>query len=245
MKLVAKVTHGKMLRRSFVAGLLAIPVVGCADSEVAAVRYRVIATVEVDHKLVEANTVMEVKYVRVKNSLSGAGGATKLSGEALIFDLPGGRTFYILLYERGRYGSISQMWEVAVLRSIGIDSSVGGLSDRDLSSIKAASGRFRLNYYGRLPTFVAFTDEKDPKTIFEVNPANLADTFWGAHFKGIEIEIVDDPVTNELRKRLPWLDAGRQVFERDPPGAMRSSDEKPIGYVITRAHFFGDGSRSV
>ncbi|MDM9646339.1 hypothetical protein [Rhizobium sp. S163] len=233
---------GKLVRRSAFAGLVALPLFGCADSEVAVVRYRVIATVNVDHKLVQASTVMEARYVRVKNSLSGAGGATRLYGEALIFDLPGGRSFFILPIEHLKTGELNQVWETAVLRSLGVKNSVGGLSDDDLHVISQASGRLPFQYFGRLPAFVSFRDERQPKSIFEINPVALDKTFWGVEFKSLEIETTNEPVSDRLRSRLPWLNAEGQVFER-PKSGLASSSDPFIGHHITKAHFFGDGSR--
>lgn len=101
-------------RRGLLTCLLALPLAGC-QGETATVRYRVIATVEVEGKPIEASTVMEVRYARVSHSLIGAGGATRLYGEALIFDLPGNRTFYILPVWREKSGGLSQVWQGAVL----------------------------------------------------------------------------------------------------------------------------------
>ncbi|QFY60905.1 hypothetical protein FZ934_11050 [Rhizobium grahamii] len=229
-------------RRSFIAGLAALPVVGCADSEVAVVRYRVIATVNVDHKLVQASTVMEARYVRVKHSLSGAGGATRLYGEALIFDLPGGRTFFILPIEHQETNALVSVWETAILRTLGVTSGIGSLSDADLIRLSTASGRLPFQYFGRFPAFISFDDEHDPKSIVEVDPQNLGRKFFGTTFQSLEVEITDQPVTERLRARLPWLNSKQQVFERPPSGLAHLSDPL-IGHHITTAHFFGSGSR--
>ncbi|MBA70417.1 MAG: hypothetical protein CML30_16250, partial [Rhizobiales bacterium] len=79
--------------------------------------------------------------------------------------------------------------------------------------------------------------------LFELQPYKMEQTFPGAEFIGLDIEITDAPITKKLRQRLSWLDAGKQVFERRAPGDRRPAKQLPIGYLVTRAHFFGNGSR--
>jgi hypothetical protein len=50
-------------------------------------------------------------------------------------------------------------------------------------------------------------------------------------------------VTKVLKQRLPWLASPTQLFDRDPPGKQRDYKDRPLGYKITYAHFFGNGSR--
>lgn len=82
------------------ASLAALPVAGCQSGEKASLRYRVIASFEVDGRPFEASTVMEIQYARVKHSLIGAGGATRLYGEALIANFDNKGSVYILPVER-------------------------------------------------------------------------------------------------------------------------------------------------
>jgi len=228
-------------RRAFLASLCALPLAGCQDGS-ESIRFRVIAMVMYEGKKYEASTVMECHYTRVTNSLVGRGGSTRLYGESLIFDLPNGKTFFVLpLWNDG--GSLSRVFEGAVLQTFGIDSSFGTLKDEDFAKMKAASGRKPFKYSGHMPAFVVFRDVTQPKTIFELQPYKLEQTFPGVKFVGLDIEITDAPVTKKLRQRLPWLDAGKQVFERRAPGDQRRARQFPIGYLITRAHFFGNGSR--
>ncbi|MBD9388565.1 hypothetical protein IB237_15385 [Agrobacterium sp. AGB01] len=97
----------------------------------------------------------------------------------------------------------------------------------------------------RLPTFIAFGDEKDPKSIFKIPTGDIGKIYPGVRFRGLDVEITNDPVTSKLRERLTWLNTprGTEVFERDPPGKLRAARDKPLGFLITKSHFFGDGSR--
>jgi hypothetical protein len=235
-----------MRRRSFLAALCALPLVSC-QGERATVRFKVIASATVDGRPVESSSVMEITYSKVTHSLIGTGGATRLYGEALIFELGGKGTVYILPVEHPPHASLDQVYEYAILSTLGIRNSFGGLSDADFNLLRTASGRrpFNLRKTSRLPAFVGFTDETNPKTIYEIDPWRLSERFPGVRFTGLDIEITSEPITTKLRERLPWLNTAHsvQVFERDPPGRLRPESELPIGFLINKSRFFGDGSR--
>jgi hypothetical protein len=209
----------------------------------ATVRYRVIATAEVDGQRVEGSTVMEVNYQRVKHSLIGAGGATQLYGEALILDLKGRGTVFLLPVWYHEKTELVQLYEFGILRTFGVKNSVGGLEDDDFARLRQAKGRKPLS--PRLPLFVAFKDEKIPNTIYEVDPQHMGSAFPGVRFIGLDIEITDAPVTKVLKQRLPWLDRNNRLsgFDRDPPGKLRAEKDQPLGYKISYNSFFGNGSR--
>jgi hypothetical protein len=236
-----------MNRRQIIALLgLPLPLAGCGG-ETASVRYRVIATAEVDGERVEGSTVMEVAYTRVTTSLIGAGGATTLYGEALILDLKGKGTVFVIPYTMQKSGSLSQIYEAGILSTLGITNSIGGLLDKDFERLRTVKGRmpFRLGNPQWFPIFVAFRDEKVPRSIYEVDPKNMAGSFPGVRFISLDIEITDAPVTEVLKQRLPWLDhkTGETVFARDPPGKQRALRDRPLGYKILENKFFGNGSR--
>jgi hypothetical protein len=222
---------------------------GCTPSQKATVRFRVIATVEVDGQKVEGSTVMEVAYSRVTGSAIGTGGASTLYGEAMILDLKGKGTVFVLPRQHTEDGSLSQLYEDGVLTSLGIDGGIGVISDENFEKLRNAKGRrpFFIGYRSRptlLPAFVAFRDEKIPRTIYEVDPRNIGRSFPGVRFVSLDIEFTDAPVTKALKQRLPWLvsafkDPG---WDRDPPGKLRSDKDTPISHKIGYEAFFGNGS---
>lgn len=57
------------------------------------------------------------------------------------------------------------------------------------------------------PLLATFEDVKDPKTVKEVNPDNLAASFGeGYRLKAITLDITDEPVTTgKVKKVLEWL----------------------------------------
>lgn len=226
--------------------LMALMALAGCQGESANIRYRVIAKFEVNGKPFQASSVMDLRFSRFSRSMTGAGASSRLYGEALIADLPGGASVYILPIKHEKDGSLGQFWEYAILRTLDIWRGFGSLKTEDLERIRTASGRrpLRTAKAGMFPAFVAFRDESNPKTIFEIQPEQIGSAFAGVQFKGIDIEVTKDPVTEKLRDRLPWLDnpGNKQLFERDPAGRMRPDRELPIGYKITKAHFFGNGS---
>ncbi|MGO6855802.1 hypothetical protein ACCS68_36270 [Rhizobium beringeri] len=240
-------TNAMLTRRSAIIGALALPLTACSGGETATVRFKVIASATVDGRPVESSSVMEVTYSKVTQSLVGNGGATRLYGEALIFDLGGKGTVYILPIQHAPNASLTQVYEYGVLTTFGINSSIGSLSKADFLTLSNATGRrpFRLHSTTRLPAFVSFTNEADPKTIFEILPSELGRYFPGVRFTGLDVEVTDAPITKELRDRLPWLKStsNSEIFPRDPRGARRPNSELPLSHMITRARFFGDGSR--
>ena len=239
-------------RREFGVGLLGLALAGCSDSETVAVRYRVIAKITYNGRPYEASTVMECSYRRIKNSLIGAGGSTKLLGEALIFDLPNGKSLFILPWARDPNGGLRQFFEAALPRTIGIKHGVGSLSDDDFARLKTASGRFLVFEKGGLPALVAFDDETNPKTIFEIAPSSkypdfpgvrpIGEVFPGVRFIGIEIEITDAAITKKLGERLTWLNTPSTTEVFDRVHGKRAYSDRPIGLLITTTHFFGLGS---
>jgi hypothetical protein len=203
----------------------------------------VIAKVLYNGSQYEASTVMECRYARLKSSLVGMGGSTTLYGEALIFDLPKGLgTFYLLPRWRGEEGSLNQVYERGVLTTFGIKNSIGGLKDSDLELLSSVRGRKAFNFFGHMPTIVVFKDEAKPKSIREVGRGEFGTIFPGAEFIGLDIEITTDPVTDQITQRLPWLNTREEVFDRDPPGRQRPDRDIPIGFLITKSHFYGNGS---
>ncbi|MCA0432574.1 MAG: hypothetical protein LCH46_04860 [Proteobacteria bacterium] len=63
------------------------------------------------------------------------------------------------------------------------------------------------------PLLVTFYDINDPRTVREVDPDDLARTFGpGYSLKRIEVQITDEPLTNEIVKLLPWFERHLDVY---------------------------------
>ena len=208
-------------------------------------RFRTIVRLIVDGVPREFSNVMELKIARVTHSLIGTGGASRLWGEALRIDLGPRGNIYVLPLRRQADGQISyEFFDWAVPKAFGITSGLGSLSDHDYEDLRSLRGRKSLSIKS-LPTFVAFTNENDAASLYQLDPWDIERRFPGIHFVSVDVEITDAPVTEELGKHLPWLVhlSEHTAFPRDPPGHMRSMSNSPIAYVMLEEFFFGKGSR--
>lgn len=68
------------------------------------------------------------------------------------------------------------------------------------------------------PMLVTFGDLKDPKSVKEVKPDDLAATFGsGTSLKSITLEITDEPVTEGVvEKVVPWVAELRGAIDKSP-----------------------------
>lgn len=83
-----------------------------------------------------------------------------------------------------------------------------------------------------LPALVRFRDPHDPTSVQLVDPLNLAASFGaGVMLERAFVEIIDDPVTNGIEARLPWLALSKvspPLFALDPSKGLRSLSEVPL-----------------
>ena len=83
-----------------------------------------------------------------------------------------------------------------------------------------------------MPFLVRFRDLKNPMSVEEVQPGNLAATFGGgARLLRATIEMTDAPVTTGIETRLPWLEGlkggflnGSQYGTKDVPYGLQASN---------------------
>jgi hypothetical protein len=210
-------------RRRFLPLMSVLPMLSACSRETATIRFRVIAKVEVDGKPVEGSTVMQITYSQVTHSLIGSGGSTSTRAEALILELPKHGAVFILPFEHNDYGSLRQIYEHGLLECLRIGKGVGALGAADYARLRSAKGR--IPYDHRYPAMVAFTNEADNRSLYEVKPESLGDWFPGVKFIGMDLEFTDAPLTHKLRDRLKWLSRphGRENWDRDPPGPAHAS----------------------
>ncbi|WP_377277059.1 hypothetical protein [Rhizobium sp. R86522] len=232
-------------RRAILVGVMVGLLSGCTGGENVDFRFRTIVRLIVDGTPREFTNVMELKIARVTHSLIGMGGSSMLSGEALRIDLGSRGNIYVLPLRRYADGQISyEFFDWAVPKAFGIKNGLGSLSDQDYKDLRLLNGRKRLSIKS-LPTFVAFTNENEASSLYQLDPWDIERRFPGVHFISVDVEITDAPITEELGKHLPWLVnlSEHTAFPRDPPGHQRPMRESPIAYVMLEEFFFGKGSR--
>lgn len=231
------------LRIVFAVLCLSVVLARCQDPRSATVRYRVIATVEVDGKPVEKSTVMEIKYRNVDDpnvnwfiwavtGMSSTLTYTEEHGEALIIDLGDRGTAFLLPATYSPGGSIgtgnfsSGFYDTSLLITFGITNKLLLMDANDFARLRNVKGRFPLKtrHPDVHPAMAALSNEKNPGTIFQVDPHNMEASFSGVRLVGIDIEITKDPVTSKLPQRLPWL-MGRQ-------GKSAADHSTPVIYPL-------------
>jgi len=258
-----------MGRFFILAVLICVALVGCDDTREATLRYRLIATVEIDGQKVEESTVMQMHYKNFHSDphfwdyviwliarINPRATASDHAAEALILDLKGRGTVFILPSVHGSMG-FSHFHEVCLLLTLGIENKLNSLTTEDMRQISSAKGRMPLqllrpemrrpeypkSLVSKGPAMVTFKDERDPRTIEEVDPENMERHFPGVRLLNFEIEVTDAPLTRVLTKRLPWLETidRNETLEREPAGSMRPPHERPVAFLIHQGDFFGTG----
>jgi hypothetical protein len=109
-------------------------------------------------------------------------------------------------YGSGR-GTFHTFYHISILKTLGITNKLYVMDTNDFARLRNIKGRFPLEE--QHPAMVAFLDEKNPESIYQVDTHNMQSSFTGVRLVSLEIEITKDPVTSKLPQRLPWL-MGRQ-----------------------------------
>ncbi|HEY0413685.1 MAG TPA: hypothetical protein VGD66_11125 [Allosphingosinicella sp.] len=166
-------------------------------------RYKMTVEVQTPQGIRTGSVVREVTGRKEPHLLPEMGGIiTDVVGEAVMIDLPDGKSIYGLLTGSHAAGYAK-----------GAAPQAFGLKARNPDSpypkIVAYLSRTRLR--GALPrkaypTFVTFADERNPQSVILVDPEHLGATIGdGIAIKRIIIETTNEPTTSQLQDRLPWL----------------------------------------
>ncbi len=256
--------------RVFILSLVVCVVLfGCDDSREGTLRYRLIATVEIDGQKVEESTVMQMHYknfrpdphfldyfIQLLTHINPRTTASDHAAEALVLDLKGRGTVFILPTVRTSTG-FAHFHEVCLLLTLGIEHKLYSLTQRDMRQISHAKGRMPLQMLrpemrqpdypkglvSKYPAMVTFRNERDPLTIEMVDPENMEQHFPGVRLLNLEIEVTDAPLTGVLTKRLPWLETTDRLatLETEPAGSIRPPQQRPVTFLIHQGDFFGAG----
>ena len=127
-----------------------------------------------------------------------------LKGEAVAVEIAPGRVLFALLYRQGEYehSGLLALYQFGGGRP---DRGDFPWADSDFAAVRAAHGAaatpLRPDLY---PLLVTFRDINDPKTVEQVDPADLAASFGaGVKLARATITITDDPVTNDIARSAP------------------------------------------
>ncbi|WP_300973218.1 hypothetical protein [Sphingomonas sp. LHG3406-1] len=170
-------------------------------------------------EMIERSTIQDTTGVRIDR---------KVTGEAVILDLPSGPAFALMamLSDGQSLGEdhARKVAEVALLPHISpttheawkkssfkgsdpIGTDVDAFREmaevegpRDLPRSRPAPGSYTGKVQQLWPIFVRFQDVRDPQSIYRVQPEEIG-------VKRISIEITDEEVTSRIEQTLPWLPA--------------------------------------
>ena len=179
---------------------------GCGG-ETEAVRYRATAAVVVDGKLYEGSTVRETRFTSTPGSLTGMQASIKDAGDAIRIDVGEGRSaIYLLLNDRGGGAEFPLIvWQCFEIDTENNPKWIDELRETR-SGQKCTVTPGGLGHV--MPLLVAFADEAQPKSIFEVAPESFKSAFGvEARFAQLTLERVNDtvPIDRRIAKHLPWL----------------------------------------
>ena len=162
-------------------------------------RYRITVEVETPEGLKTGFAVREINYTRQWIKLPDMAEVVATQrGEAVAIDLPGGQTLFALLSTNG-YETLQAAFGNDAPETLDKAKANGQMVDLKPKpgSIPEQSG---------YPMLVRFTDLQDPKSVELVDPSDLAASFGSdLRLKRITMQIVDEPVTEGINRRLEWL----------------------------------------
>ncbi len=158
-------------------------------------------------------SVIEVKWAKSNQSFH-------VRGEAVAVDLPGGQTLFALLRS-----SASVDWAAYVHENVNLEGDVAAdddfyrriAADRAVWPVKRRQ-KVRVDVIDNYPIFVRFRDLRDPKSVEQVNPDDLAATFGkGFALKSLTVQMTDEPVTVGIEKRLavPFWQTWGAIHKRE------------------------------
>jgi hypothetical protein len=151
-------------------------------------------------------------------------------GEAAVVDLGGGRYLFALLSgTRGLWGNAET---IASFAFWGMDRAAGTQEGLEYLTALPKGSRAVLDP-GNYPLLVTFDHINDPKTVRQVDPANLAASFGaGVKLKEIRLEMVGDAPTSNLGNLLKWLSdypepplaKSQDIFKSTFPSSVHHGD---------------------
>jgi hypothetical protein len=190
------VTRGRKVLLTFVAVVLGAVAIYKLIYPTVEWHQKLTVSVDVEGQVVSGSSVVAIIATKMPN-LFFHDMRWDVRGEATVVQLPDGRYLFALLKNAivladNVFPEVAQREPIDAIKQARLFKSQSGV--RDVPPVS-------------YPLLVTFTDIKDPKTVREVDPDNLAATFGpGVSLKRITLEITDETVTaGEVRKVLAWL----------------------------------------
>ena len=189
--------RGLIILAILAAIVAAVPVWFYLKIDSATFRYRLTYEVQTPQGLKSGSGVIQVKYEDTTAlPLPNTGLGNTITGEAVVVDLGGGRYLFALI------DKANEIIYRAFGNKIGENDTLIDLArtlNRERPTVSLP--------IDQAPMLVTFADVKDPKTVMQVVPANLAAALGpGFALKDITVEVTDEKVTvGAVEKLLAWL----------------------------------------
>jgi hypothetical protein len=179
-------------------------------------RYRLTVEVETPEGIKTGTGVSQCDFSSGTGNFLFAGGASGVShSEAIAIDLgQRGTVFVLLIKKQGEQVKTEYVTGLPQIVMVRAGLARDGRKDnpqrykqftdftREVSQVR---GKIPL-LISELPTIVRFRDINDPKTVEEVDPANMQATLGpGVKISRAWIEMTDDPATTGIEAKLPWV----------------------------------------
>lgn len=189
-------------------------------------RYRMVVVVDTPRGVKRGAAVREVSITSPPKvpMLGEDRGGVGVNGEAVIVDIAPGKTLFALLSGAdGQYefGGRDVSFLFRELAPTSPDAII------ELWPVKPVTRRPILE--NPLPALVTFKDLRDPMSLTRLDANDLASTFGlGVALKEITIQRTDAPVTEEIEKRINWLDDLKR-YRTDPSNPFTNRLPRGIG----------------
>lgn len=126
-------------------------------------------------------------------------------GEAAVLDLPNGKTVFLLLDPDPK-----DTIRAGFYTAYGVERGYGTMlkeANASRSAFVFAPSHVLRTHRLPVPHLVTFDDPARPETVRAVDPDDLCASFGeGYAVRRLTIEVTDDPVTESIGHRLPWLE---------------------------------------
>jgi hypothetical protein len=204
--------------------VLAAMLAGCSQSHT--YRYRLTLIVRADGKDYTGSSVVEVEEHRTYN---GGLGKAELCGDATLVDLGQGRVLVALT--AGPNGNVSgrdflsQRWRQTptyiLLEHLGYDTQWSWRNPAGINALANESRQVLLSPT-ELPDLVTFANLRDPQSIRQVDPGDIAATMGaGVSLVGATVKPTHDEVTvGSIRNYLPWFDESEEFIDGSKTGNL-------------------------
>lgn len=192
--------------RLLLLGLMAAAITGCdAGNPDATLRYRMTIEVETPDGVRQNSTVRELRFTKPGNgpSIGQSRGQIDIAGEAVVIDLPNGKTIFALL--KGEDGDVDYASRIAD-RS-GIWSEGKSLTIGPAVELWPEAPRTpQMANTSAVPMLVTFKDVNNPNSVVRVPTNDLASRLGaGYRLKSVRVEVTDQASDRQVGQKLPWL----------------------------------------